>query len=158
MKPKKNTITLILPSELESIPVTIVKGTNDRQIIMEFQAEETLLLKQNGHVSKPIFVYTNGINLRLRPEKIIYLEACGSYCKIIQDGSKELLMTFPLIEAQKFLPENFIRIHRSYVINIDYISKLSGNQIYVKDRWFTVGREYRKETFEHFIIFHAKRK
>lgn len=156
MAKKNNGITLILPPTFENTPVTIVRGVSNRQVLIDIQAENIEM--NSKEVTPPVFVYTSGSYIRIMHDKIVYVEANGSYCRIVYDGLKPLILSFPLSEACKMLPENFVRVHRSYTINLDYVTQVSGNRLYVKDTWITVGREYRKETFKHFIFFHAQRR
>ena len=44
-------------------------------------------------------------------------------------------------------PINFIQIHRSYIVNIDKIVKISGNQLYINDQILPIGKTYK----EHLI-------
>jgi DNA-binding LytR/AlgR family response regulator len=49
-------------------------------------------------------------------------------------------------EILKHLPENFIRIHKSFIVDIARISYLSGNTLYLEDNTIlTVGSTYKKE-------------
>lgn len=155
MNKKNNSITLFLPSMFEDIPITIVRGIHNRQVLIDIQSKNVEVNRKG--ILQPVFVYTNGSYTRIMHDKILYVEADGSYCKIVYDGLKTLILSFPLSEACKILPENFIRVHRSFVVNLDYVTQVSGNRLYVKDTWINVGREYREETFTHFIFFHAKR-
>ena len=155
MNKKNNSITLFLPSMFEDIPITIVRGIHNRQVLIDIQSKNVEVNRKG--ILQPVFVYTNGSYTRIMHDKILYVEADGRYCKIVYDGLKTLILSFPLSEACKILPENFIRVHRSFVVNLDYVTQVSGNRLYVKDTWINVGREYREETFAHFIFFHAKR-
>lgn len=47
-------------------------------------------------------------------------------------------------------PENFIRIHRSYIVNIRNIESIAGNCVRMNGQYIPIGREYRKDFFEHF--------
>ncbi len=156
MNKKNNSITLLLPPIFEDTPITIVRGIHNRQVLIDIQSQNVEV--NTKEIAQPVFVYTNGSYIRIMHNKILYVEADGSYCKIVYDGVKALILSFPLSEACKILPENFIRVHRSFVVNLDYVTQVLGNRLYVKDTWITVGREYREETFAHFIFFHAKRR
>ncbi len=40
---------------------------------------------------------------------------------------------------------NFIRVHKSHIINIDYISEVDGNMIRIKDQSIAIGNTYKEE-------------
>jgi two-component system LytT family response regulator len=63
-------------------------------------------------------------------EAIDYLEAQDDYVAIHSEG-KSWLKTQPLSElAEAFDPRRFVRIHRSYVLNIGRLARL---ELYAKD-------------------------
>jgi two-component system LytT family response regulator len=63
---------------------------------------------------------------------IVYLEAMGSYSKIffLKSGiEKSMLMSQSISDYEEVLPENiFFRVHRSYLLNCSYISKILKNE------------------------------
>jgi two-component system, LytTR family, response regulator len=66
-------------------------------------------------------------------KSIIYLKAMGSYSKIfyMNNGEeKNILMSRSISEYEELLPpEVFFRVHRSYLVNCDYVHKLSKDEI-----------------------------
>lgn len=90
---------------------------------------------------------------KLRYSTICYLEAAGSYCSIHVSNNKKLTIAQPLGEIINSLPsDTFIRVHRSYVINIRYVNKYYGNIFYIQDTIIPIGRTYKKEALSHFNI------
>ena len=57
-----------------------------------------------------------------------------------------VLETMKSFEAK--LTENFKRIHRSYIINLDYLSSIDGNSVYLNQKMLPIGETYRKEIKE----------
>ena len=75
----------------------------------------------NPKIALPI---TDG--LRFEPIKnICHLEAAGNYTFLHFKGGERLLVCRTLQDMQNRLaaPYQFIRIHRSYLINIDYLDR-----------------------------------
>lgn len=90
---------------------------------------------------------------KLAYNTICYLEAAGSYCSIYVSNNKNLTVAQPLGEIINSLPsDTFIRVHRSYVINIKYVNKYYGNIFYIQDKMIPIGRTYKKEALSHFNI------
>lgn len=83
---------------------------------------------------------------------IIYAEGQGEYVKffINNDSDQMLFMTMTLLEQQ--LPtERFMRVHRSYIINLDHIAEISYNRIILSNgAKIPIGDLYR-ENFLEFI-------
>lgn len=61
------------------------------------------------------------------PNQIVYCQSEGSYSYVILED-KKVLITKSLGEMEEFLSEhNFIRTHRSFIVNLNHISKYVKN-------------------------------
>ncbi len=91
------------------------------------------LVKQARASAKPIerVLVKDGSRVHVIPvEKIDYVEAQDDYVGI-RAGGKEYLKQDTMAELESLLPpERFIRIHRSYILNIDRLMRL---EPYAKD-------------------------
>lgn len=79
------------------------------------------------------FIKENGMFKRIDNKDIFYLKASGSYCELhTTRGIKVLACSLSHIHEQ--LNQNvFLRVHRSYAINTNYITRFCGNTCYIKD-------------------------
>lgn len=60
----------------------------------------------------------------LKISDIYYVEAAGSYSNVyLQDGSKMLISKNVKVFSLKLPEQHFCRIHKSYLVNINYIHK-----------------------------------
>jgi two-component system, LytTR family, response regulator len=79
--------------------------------------------------------------------EIVYIESLSDYIKVItikdQIISKEKISNLALR-----LPNIFLRIHRSFIINTDRIRNISSDEVIVDDVPLTIGRTYRKTVKE----------
>lgn len=58
-------------------------------------------------------------------ESIIWISAAGNYSEINSTGNKKYFVREPLKQIESNLPQNqFVRIHRSTIVNIDQIKEL----------------------------------
>lgn len=91
-------------------------------------------------------------HIRIAFEDILYLAADGDYCKVCL-ANKKHLSSEPLKKWLELLDKNdFYRTHKSYVVNIHKISKLSGNQVHLVDgNVIPIGRTYRDEFLGKFL-------
>jgi two-component system, LytTR family, response regulator len=60
-------------------------------------------------------------------ETIFYLEASGMYT-IVHSKEGQFVASKPLKDFESLLSSNFFRIHRSYIVNCDYITKYSNKE------------------------------
>lgn len=82
--------------------------------------------------------------LRLLPEEIFMVEAYGNYIKIHTDH----IVVTPqvLTEFLEKLPDYFLRIHKSHVVNCNEIKSLEGNILVLNNgQAVAVSRSYRKD-------------
>ena len=91
------------------------------------------------------------VNL-VRYNDIIYIESVGEYIRLhLKDGSK-LTTLFRLKNMETELPQrNFMRVHRSYIVNIDYVSSFARGKIYLSNGdYVPISLNYRDTFREHF--------
>ncbi len=60
----------------------------------------------------------------LDPEQILYVQAQGDLVRVVtREGSYEVRTTLREV-AQRLPPARFLRVHRSYLVNLDHVVKL----------------------------------
>ncbi|HEY4540612.1 MAG TPA: LytTR family DNA-binding domain-containing protein [Faecalibacter sp.] len=111
------------------------------QSIVKFKA----LFKEKIQTSKDyLFVKSEGRQVKIVFDEILYIEGLKDYLKIITKNSK-LLVLETMKSFEERLPSNFKRVHRSYLINTNHLTAIDGNSVYIKDKLIPVGETYRKE-------------
>jgi DNA-binding LytR/AlgR family response regulator len=95
--------------------------------------EETILVKSN----KKTYL--------LKPSELNFIESEGDYLKLQRDEDciviHETLKNF----ITKLPDKNFLRVHRSFIINIRKIEYLEGNQVCISNRMIPIAGSYRDE-------------
>jgi two-component system, LytTR family, response regulator len=79
--------------------------------------------------SKLVIPTPNGYSLENK-ELIIYCEGMGNYTKIYLTTGKEMTMAKTLKTIELLLGDNFCRIHKSYLVNINHILRYSRSNGY----------------------------
>ncbi len=93
--------------------------------------------------SKFIFVKSDKKLIKLNLDEINHIEAYGNYIKIFTD--KMILTPQTLSNFLEKLPDNFLRIHKSFIINFDKLKFIDGNQIVLINQIkLPIGKSYRK--------------
>lgn len=83
--------------------------------------------------------------VRVNFEEIVYAEAERDFCSIYLTNGKRLLASMHLKLLEEVLPpERFIRVHRSYIINITEVRALKGNSIELGQVEIPVGSNYKE--------------
>ncbi len=88
----------------------------DRAVGLLGRAEPTLVLQGAGEA------------LRLKISQIQYVEAFAHSVTIVTD-TEPLSLRIPISQLEQRLPEQFLRCHRSYLVNLQHIAKLSKTQV-----------------------------
>ena len=73
---------------------------------------------------------------------ILYVEAMRDYTRVVT-AEKQYLVLSTLCNFSKKLPESFIRIHRSYIVNRDKIESVKKNKISIHSHELSVGKLYK---------------
>lgn len=95
--------------------------------------EEQVIIteKENEHIAMMedrLFVKSKNELLRLLFSDILFIVAEGNYC-IVHTEAKELFISNSLRTLEAQLPKNdFLRVHRSYVVNLKHITSIDKNQ------------------------------
>ncbi len=104
----------------------------------------------NGTLTKPkellikdaIFIRDKGCLTKVRFLDIMYLKGDGNYTTLVTKKKSYSLRNI-LKEFEELLPGDlFIRIHKSYIINVNEINTISPKEVMVDEDKVPVGRTY----------------
>ena len=91
------------------------------------------------------FFNVNRQMVRVFFDEILYVESLKDYCKIVT-GNPPIVTRGQIGELERLLqPERFLRIHRSYLVNLAQVRVFSANDITVGTRVLPVGRSYKEK-------------
>jgi DNA-binding LytR/AlgR family response regulator len=98
------------------------------------------------HFNNAIFIKQNYKYNKIPYQDIVFLKADGNYT-FIQTIHKKYIVKYSLQSViEIFNTDKFIRVHRSYAINMHHLTSFNENSIYLGDEEIPVGRNY-KELF-----------
>ena len=78
-------------------------------------------------------------------QDILYLESENVYVGVITEKKKILVRSSMQQYLENFPKDRFLRVHRSFVVNIQHIDSISVGELIVKSRKVPIGKMYRKE-------------
>jgi DNA-binding LytR/AlgR family response regulator len=91
-----------------------------------------------------LFVRADRRMVRINLDDILYLESAGDYVKIVTPA-ETVLTKEPLTHFEERLPSGqFLRIHRSFVVNRSHIAAFSAHEAVVGGMEIPVGRKYKE--------------
>ena len=113
------------------------------------QKESFEKVKANKPEEEPkIELKSNRKNYILSPNDIIYIEAMGNYVNYFIESGKKITVYQSLKECLKNLPGNFLRVHKSYIVNREKILSYDKEFIEVNnEKTIPVGSSFNTESF-----------
>ena len=122
-------------------PVTMERFLKTVRKIMPAQDQQSTV--QQRHDISSIFLKVDKRLVRVDLVSIIYVEALGDYLKVYCTD-QTLVVYLSLGKLEALLPAQlFIRIHRSTIVNKQYIRFMEGNFLRINDTDLPIGLTYR---------------
>ena len=99
-----------------------------------------------------IFLKTEYRIVKVSISDIRYVEAMSEYLKVhIVSDSRPIITLLSMKKMEERLPDYFMRIHRSYIVNLKMIQEVNKNRIIMdKDTYLPIGDMY-KDTFQQYL-------
>lgn len=107
---------------------------------------------KSDRASDEIFLKSGHEHIKINIGDIVYIKSDSDYTDVHLKNKKHI-SSKPLIYWVDRLNEfKFMRVHKSYIINLDKIEKISGSQIYLTINIpIPIGRTYKKIVSERFL-------
>lgn len=94
-----------------------------------------------------IFVKDGTKLVKVNLSEILFIKGTREYVTIVTQSSK--IMSLQAMKAlEEELPETFIRVHNSFIVNITSIDSIAKNEIEIGDEIIPVGITYKKSFYE----------
>lgn len=97
------------------------------------------------------FVKSEYKQIKINFSEILFIEGLKDYVKIfLKDNPKPILTLMSLKKLEEELPsENFMRIHRSYIIALDKIEAIERNHIVIGEQQIAIAPNYKDSLMEY---------
>jgi two-component system LytT family response regulator len=137
---------LLKPVNPERLKVSIErvmkKEKEQKSVAKSYEYSDSIYVRLNNYASRFIKI-----------SSITFIEPVGNYSKIVTIEGKHCLVLKTLKQWQEELPDNnFVRIHRSSIVNIEHVDHIeknpdSGHMAFLKNRPepIEVSRRYAKK-------------
>lgn len=98
-----------------------------------------------GSVDDEIFVKSDLKFVKIKFDEILYVEAMADYVIIHVGGTKHIIHSTMKGIDKKLYQENFVRVHRSYIINTRKIKAVENNAIVIGEKHIPIGASYKAD-------------
>lgn len=116
-----------------------LKAANKANLAIKKLDDEFLLVKSEYKI------------IRINFTDIQYIEGMREYVRIHLENAKPVMTLMSMKNIEQKLPASrFMRIHRSYIVNLEKITTIERNRIVFNKEYIPVGDQY-KVVFQRFI-------
>ncbi len=139
---------LLKPFSLQRFLIAVKKV---KSISEKRPSSEVITTESNSNDS--IFIKSDNTVHQIKLKDIHFIESIGGYVKIhckntVIVSNKSLQYFDEMLEDSEF-----IRIHKSYIVSIPHIKKISGNQVVISEVKIPIGRHYKLDLQNRLNLF-----
>lgn len=102
----------------------------------------TLSEQVNAVIQETIQVRSNRQTINIRIDEIDYIESLSDYVKIWK-GEEPVITREKISHLEEKLPGNFVRCHRSFIVNRNKVDTILYDQLQIKDLSIPISRKYK---------------
>ncbi|HEX8656113.1 MAG TPA: LytTR family DNA-binding domain-containing protein [Hymenobacter sp.] len=103
-----------------------------------------------GSTNTDLFVKVNSRMVRIKFDDVLYVEALSDYVNIVTPKHKYIVYTtLKALENRLSIFSNFIRVHRSYLLNTQHIDSIEDNTANLRGGHFVpIGKSYQESFYK----------
>ena len=117
---------------------------------LKFNEKEALTSSRDNNF---FFIRENNQYVKVEIDKILYLNSLQNYTQIITDNQiHTTLMT--LTELEEHVPSVFLRVHRSYIVNISKITSISRTELFINEHQIPIARNLASDVINSLVKSH----
>jgi two-component system LytT family response regulator len=122
-----------------------------------FFSRKLQTITSETHKNDYFFADVNNKKQKINFKDIAYVESAGNYVNVLGDNNLKATVYTSMNAMQEMLPtDNFMRIHKSYIISINHIHAIKGSELTMKRGEIAfnvpVGVTYRSATLKRLKI------
>lgn len=110
------------------------KKESNISIMKESENTEEFLLLKSGSKYHKVFI-----------EDILFIESLKDYVKVHTVNDKRVVTKYKISDFEEKLNSDFLRVHRSYIINTTKISAFTINDIEINSKEIPIGASYKEK-------------
>ncbi len=91
-----------------------------------------------------IFIKSDSKLVQINTHKIFWIEALGNYMRVITEDGKYTILSTMKDVANKLPSDEFVRVHRSFIVRLDKIESIEDNYIVINNNQINIGKVYKE--------------
>lgn len=117
-----------------------MKAVNKVESAVSSKSPENSTISSVGNSS--VFIKSGKAIVNVSFDKIIFIEGLKDYVSFHTQDEK-IIVYKRMKELEEVLPANFVRIHNSYLINTNHISRVEDNHVFAGAHRIPISEKYR---------------
>lgn len=114
--------------------------------LLNSRRELEALKSENQKMDKGyIELLSNRKSVRVLYDEIVYIENLADYIKLHTTDKREITSKEKISTLEEKLPGFFIRIHRSFIVNLNKVTGFSNNEVEIGAMVLPIGRSYKQQ-------------
>ena len=118
----------------------------DQRAIGELEEKQTRL--DQGYFT----VRSNRQTSRIRFDELLYIESLADYIQFHLENGTQVTSKEKISHMEKYLPDGFLRIHRSFIVNRSKISTFSREYVIIGEKELPISRSYKQEVVSRLAV------
>ncbi|MDX5477073.1 LytR/AlgR family response regulator transcription factor [Fontibacter flavus] len=119
---------------LAAIEMALANFAKEQEKKQHEDKSEDFVLKDS------LFIRTNGMLVKIRFKDIIYFESDANYTNIFTFDKKYVIRSILKELEGKLDPHRFVRIHKSYLINLEEIDSIQSDSVHIAGKEIPISR------------------
>ncbi len=133
---------LVKPYGIKDIHAAVEVATMN---FKKLQNSQIMMTQSNGVKDGNLFIKVDSRRVRLQEEEIMWVEAKGDYV-IFKTEPKSFIVHSTMKNVElKLDSERFLKVHRSYIVNLDRIVDIEDSNLLIKDKVIPVSRSNKEQ-------------
>jgi DNA-binding LytR/AlgR family response regulator len=109
------------------------------------RAKDNIQLFRGRSRSNEIYVRTESKIVKISLDDLLYVEALADYIMLFTADSKYIVHSTMKGFQSKLPADKFVRIHRSYIVNIDKVSSIENLFVVINNKYIPIGASYKDD-------------
>ncbi len=116
--------------------------------IYNYAQKSELIDKEDLIIKDALFLKVKGVYQKIMFSEILYLKSEHVYLELFLTNNRTVLVRASLNDILSKLTNDFIRIHRSFIINSKHLTQIENGSLRINDKIIPVGKKYRQEILD----------
>jgi len=99
-----------------------------------------------------IFIKADGKLIRLNNDDVLFMESMGDYVKFVTPAKKYVTLNTIKGLEEKVNKTAFLKVHRSFIVNIHKIDDIQDNTLYIKGNYIPISKAHRADVMKKLNI------